>query len=59
MLGAPDRPSYMFLAFDLDGTFIGSRHLIRGDMYRNQPCGPGRELYIFRPGIGYYECLRA
>ena len=49
----------MFLAFDLDGTFIGSRHLIRRDMYRNQPCGPGRELYIFRPGIGYYECLRA
>ncbi len=59
VLGAPDRPSHMFLAFDLAGNFMGTQHLIRGDLYRDQPCGPGGELYIFRPGIGYYECLRA
>jgi hypothetical protein len=59
VLGAPDRPSHMFLVFGLDGTFWGTQHLIRGDLYRNQPCGPGGEPYIFRPGIGYYECLRA
>jgi hypothetical protein len=59
VLGAPDRPSHMFLVFDLNGNFMGTQHLIRFDLYRNQPCGPGGEPYIFRPGIGYYECLRA
>lgn len=54
----PDgRPSYMFLAFQLDGTFIGTGHLIRVDLYQGQQCGPSGDPYIFRALIGYYECL--
>ena len=51
------RPSYMFLAFQLDGTFIGTGHLIRADLYNGQQCGPSGEPYVFRGLIGYYECL--
>jgi hypothetical protein len=58
--GNPDpRPSYTFLAFDrTSGEFIHTGHLIRQDLYRGQPCAPGREPYVFRALIGYYECVR-
>jgi hypothetical protein len=55
--GPPGQPTYMFLAFDLDGNFIGTVHLIRVDLYRGQPCGPAGEPYVFRGLIGYYECV--
>ena len=51
------RPSYMFLAFQLDGTFIGTGHLIRADLYQGQACGPSGTPYVLRALIGYYECL--
>jgi hypothetical protein len=55
--GPPDRPSYMFLAFSqLDGSYLGTLHLIRYDLYAGQPCGPTGGPYEFRPRIGYYEC---
>jgi hypothetical protein len=57
--GAPDRPSYMFLTFDLDGSFLGTEHLIRVDLYSGQPCGPPGAPYVFRERIGYYECIHA
>jgi hypothetical protein len=54
----PDgKPSYMFLAFEVDGTFIGTGHLIRVDLYVGEPCGPSGEPYVLRALIGYYECL--
>lgn len=54
----PDgKPSYMFLAFEVDGTFIGTGHLIRIDLYVREPCGPSGEPYVLRALIGYYECL--
>jgi hypothetical protein len=49
----------MFLASQLDGTFIGTGRLIRADLHRGQPCGPGGDPYLFRGLIGYYECLHA
>lgn len=55
----PDpRPSYTFLAFDaVSGDFIYTGHLIRHDLYSGQPCAPGSDSYVFRPLIGYYECI--
>lgn len=51
-------PSYTFLAFDaVSGDFIGTGHLIRQDVYSEQPCAPGGEPYVFRPLIGYFECI--
>lgn len=59
--GNPDpAPSYTFLAFDLtSGEFIYTGHLIRGDLYRGQPCAPGSDPYVYRAPIDYYECVRA
>jgi hypothetical protein len=50
------RPSYEILAFDFGGNFLGTQHLIRGDLYQDQPCPWAGGAYVFRPGIGYYEC---
>jgi hypothetical protein len=57
--GQPDPPpSYTFLAFAYpSGDFIGTGHLIRGDLYAGQRCAPGDDLYVYRAPIGYYECL--
>jgi hypothetical protein len=57
--GNPDpRPTYNFVAFDRSsGEFIYTGHLIRGDLYSGQPCAPGEDAYVFRPLIGYYECV--
>ena len=58
--GNPDpSPSYNFLGFDLTtGDFLYTGHLIRQDLYRDQPCSPGGDPYVFRALIGYYECVR-
>jgi hypothetical protein len=55
--GNPDpRPSYSLLAFSASsGEFLDTVHLIRDDLYRGQPCG--REPYVFRALIGYWECV--
>jgi hypothetical protein len=45
-----------FLGFGLDGSFIGTIHLIRADLYRGQPCPQAGGLYFFIPPIGYYRC---
>jgi hypothetical protein len=52
------RPAYSFVEFSPDGTLLGVETLIRGDLYRQQPCGPSGEPYVFRAPIGYYACLR-
>ena len=53
----PDgQPSYSFLLFDLDGSFRGTVHMIRADLYRGQPCPQTGGLYVFNPGNGYYRC---
>lgn len=31
---------------------------IRADLYRGQTCAFTGQLFVFRPIIGYYECLR-
>jgi hypothetical protein len=49
-------PSYNFKLFTLDGSFIGTSHLIRADLYRRQPCPPSGDLYFFIAPIGYYRC---
>ena len=49
-------PSYNFTIFGLDGTFRGTTHLIRADLYQGQPCPPTGALYFFIPVIGYYRC---
>ena len=49
-------PSYNFKLFNLDGSFIGTSHLIRADLYQGQPCPPTGALYFFIAPIGYYRC---
>ena len=49
-------PSYNFKIFGLDGTFRGTSHLIRADLYQGQPCPQTGALYFFIPFIGYYRC---
>jgi hypothetical protein len=60
-LGTPppaDRPaSFTFMAFDGNGTFIGTEILLRTDIYHGQMCESTGEPYAFRPPIGYYECV--
>jgi hypothetical protein len=53
-LDAP--PSYNFKLFTLDGSFIGTSHLIRADLYRGEPCPPSGAPYLFIAPIGYYRC---
>jgi hypothetical protein len=48
-------PSYNFKLFQ-DGSFIGTSHLIRADLYRGQKCPPSGALYFFIAPIGYYRC---
>ena len=53
----PDRPaSYNFKIFSLDGTFVGTLHLIRDDLYQDQPCPQTGGLYFHITAIGYYRC---
>jgi hypothetical protein len=49
-------PSYNFKLFTLDGSFIGTSHLIRSDLYRGEPCPPTGAPYFFIAAIGYYRC---
>ena len=55
---ADTRPAYSVLLFSrLSGEFLNTAHLIRDDVYRSQP---GRDdAYVFRPVIGYWECVHA
>jgi hypothetical protein len=53
----PDRPaSYNFKIFSLDGTFTGTVHLIRDDLYQGQPCPQTGGAYFHIAVIGYYRC---
>jgi hypothetical protein len=55
--GDPNAPaSYNFKVFALDGTFTGTTHLIRADLYEGQPCAQWGGSYFFIPVIGYYRC---
>ena len=55
--GNPDpRPSYTSHVFlGATGEFLWTVHLIRDDLYQGQPCGD--HPYVFRPAIGYWECV--
>jgi hypothetical protein len=59
ILGNPEPPpSYTFLAFSSSsGEFLFTGHLVRADLYENQPCGPSGGPYVFRALIGYFECV--
>ena len=53
----PDRPaSYNFKIFTLGGTFVGTVHLIRDDLYQGQRCPQTGGLYFHIGVIGYYRC---
>jgi hypothetical protein len=54
--GNPDpAPSYNYLLFSASsGDFLFTGHFIRADLYGGQRCG--REPYVFRALIGYWEC---
>jgi len=55
--GDPDAPlSYNFKIFALDGSFTGTSHLIRDDLYHGQPCGASGGAYFHIAPIGYYRC---
>ena len=48
------RPAYTILLFNRDGSFRGTEHLIRLDLYHGQPCP--QSAWVFIAPIGYYEC---
>ena len=52
-----ERPATYQLKAWQDGAYAGTILLIRPDLYRGQSCESTGEPYIFRPVIGYYECL--
>lgn len=52
-----DRPVTVTLLAWENGVFAGTILLIRPEVYAGQPCSSTGEAYIFRPIIGYYECL--
>lgn len=53
----PDAPpSYNFKIFALDGSFTGTLHLVRADLYGGQPCPQTGNAYFFIAPIGYYRC---
>jgi hypothetical protein len=57
VIGDPSPPpSYDFMVFTLDGEFMGTIHLIRGDLYRGEPCPPSGGPYVFIAPLGYYKC---
>ena len=58
--GNPDpAPAYNSLMFDVgSGAYVGTGHMIRGDLYGGQPCGPSGAPYAYLPLIGYYDCIR-
>jgi hypothetical protein len=52
------RPTYSYLQFELSsGAFVGTGHIIRGDLYRGQPCGPSGDPYVYLAGIASYDCV--
>ncbi len=57
-LGEKGRPAYQIAVFRLDGTPFGTAHFLRADLYHGQTCAFTGQLFVFRPVIGYYECLR-
>jgi hypothetical protein len=57
VIGDPSPPaSYNFKVFTLDGTFIGTIHLIRSDLYNGQPCPQTGGQYFPITVIGYHRC---
>jgi hypothetical protein len=44
------------MVFTLDGEFMGTIHLIRGDLYRGEPCPRSGGPYVFIAPLGYYKC---
>ena len=57
VIGDPDPPaSYNFKAFTPGGSFIGTIHLIRSDLYNGQPCPQTGGLYFPITVIGYHRC---
>lgn len=54
----PDRPPTFTIMIWEDGTFLGTMHLIRDDLYQDQSCEPAGGPYSYRQPIGYYACLR-
>lgn len=57
VIGDPSPPpSYNFKLFTLDGAFIGTAHLIRADLYRDEPCPQTGGLYFYIAPINYYRC---
>ena len=58
--GAPeDRPpTYLVHVFNTaTSEYLGFGRLIRTDLYQGQPCASTGDPYVYREGIGYYECF--
>jgi len=54
-----DRPvTYQLKAWQ-NGVYAGNILLIRPDIYNGQRCESTDEPFIYRPVIGYYECLHS
>lgn len=53
-----DRPAvFTLLVFNNAGAFLGTQIGLREDLYSGQVCESTGGPYIYRPVIGYYECL--
>jgi hypothetical protein len=55
--GNPDPgPTYNLKAFTPGGEYSATSTWCEADLYAGQPCNGG-DPYVFRPLIGYHECL--
>src|SRR5215470_626339 len=53
---ADSSPTFEFLRFDpVTHKYVGVTHMIRYDLYADQPCQGGGP-YTLIPFLGYYEC---
>jgi hypothetical protein len=48
---------FTVLVFNSTGAFLGTQVGMREDLYNGQVCESTGAPYIYRPAIGYYECL--
>lgn len=56
MIAGTDVPGIVLRVFNPDGTFAGTEHLIRADLYAGQPC-PQDSLAVWDLlPFGYYAC---
>ncbi len=56
-LGPDGQPAYRVVTFFPNGTFRGTSHFLRADLYQGELCSYNQQPYLFLGLVGYYECF--